>query len=119
MLNDLAVSPVTAATMVRSNANPTGVGSSQVAAQSDQGAAASPIPNPTLQLNPGLGLVVIQFRNETGAVTTSIPSERQLQAYQRWQTTHFGPAPHGMHVASIQAQGSPVSTASAVRATKA
>jgi hypothetical protein len=40
--------------------------------------------------------VVIEFRNDAGAVTDSIPSERQLQAYQRWQTTQFGPVPHGM-----------------------
>ena len=53
-------------------------------------------PNPSLQLDPALGLVVIQFRNDSGAVTDSIPSERQLQAYQRWATTHFGPAPSGM-----------------------
>ena len=58
--------------------------------------APSPITNPSLRLDPALGLVVIQFRNDVGTVTTSIPSEHQLQAYQRWQTTQFGPAPHGM-----------------------
>jgi hypothetical protein len=47
-------------------------------------------------LDPALGLVVIEFRNDAGAVTDSIPSERQLEAYQRWQTTQFGPVPHGM-----------------------
>ena len=57
--------------------------------------APSPITNPSLRLDPALGLVVIQFRNDVGTVTTSIPSEHQLQAYQRWQTTQFGPAPHG------------------------
>src|SRR5258707_215724 len=55
-----------------------------------------PITNPSFRLDPALGLVVIEFRNDAGAVTSSIPSERQLQAYQRWQTTQFGPAPHGM-----------------------
>lgn len=53
-------------------------------------------PNPSLQLDPALGLVVIEFRNDSGAVTESIPSERQLEAYQRWATTHFGPVPNGM-----------------------
>jgi hypothetical protein len=53
-------------------------------------------PNPSLQLDPALGLVVIEFRNDSGAVTDSIPSERQLEAYQRWATTHFGPVPNGM-----------------------
>ena len=53
-------------------------------------------PNPSLQLEPTLGLVVIQFRNDAGMVTNSIPSERQLRAYQRWATTQLGPAPRGM-----------------------
>lgn len=53
-------------------------------------------PNPSLQLDPALGLVVIEFLNDSGAVTDSIPSERQLEAYQRWATTHFGPVPNGM-----------------------
>jgi hypothetical protein len=53
------------------------------------------IPNPTLRLDPALGIVVIEFRNGTGAVTTSIPSERQLQAYQKWKLSRVGPAPTG------------------------
>jgi hypothetical protein len=57
--------------------------------------AAPPILNPTLRLDAVLGLVVIEFRNQSGAVTTSIPSQRQLQAYQRWEATRFGPAPYG------------------------
>ncbi len=56
-------------------------------------AAPSPIANPTLRLDAALGLVVIEFRNDAGAVTTSIPSQRQLEAYQRWETTRLGPAP--------------------------
>jgi hypothetical protein len=55
--------------------------------------AAPPITNPTLRLDAALGLVVIEFRNQGGGITTSIPSQRQLQAYQRWQTTRLGPAP--------------------------
>jgi hypothetical protein len=48
-----------------------------------------------LRLDAALGLVVIEFRNDSGAVTTSIPSERQIAAYQRWDVTHFGPTPMG------------------------
>jgi hypothetical protein len=55
--------------------------------------AQSPVINPTLRLDAALGLVVIEFRNDSGAVTTSIPSERQLEAYQRWEQTQAGPAP--------------------------
>jgi len=39
--------------------------------------------NPSLQLDPSLGIVVIKFHNASGAVTSSIPSDRQLAAYQR------------------------------------
>jgi hypothetical protein len=62
-------------------------------------------PNPSLQLDPALGLVVIQFRNDAGDVTASIPSERQLQAYQRWATTQFGPAPDNMPMHGGTADG--------------
>ena len=56
-----------------------------------------PIINPTLRLEPSLGLVVIEFHNDTGSITTSIPSQRQIEAYQRWDVTHFGPTPLGRH----------------------
>jgi hypothetical protein len=55
--------------------------------------AAPPIINPTLRLDAALGLVVIEFRNNSGAITTSIPSQRQLQEYQRWEATRLGSAP--------------------------
>lgn len=38
-------------------------------------------PNPTLQLDAALGLVVIEFLSKTGAVTSSIPTQRELTAY--------------------------------------
>ena len=46
---------------------------------------AGPIPNPQLRLDPALGLVVIEFRDDAGTVTTSIPSQRQLEAYRMWE----------------------------------
>ena len=54
-------------------------------------AAASP--NPTLQLNMALGVVVLEFRNSTGTITSSIPSQQQLDAYRQWQEARIGPAP--------------------------
>jgi hypothetical protein len=51
--------------------------------------------NPTLRLDAALGLVVIEFRNLSGVVSSSIPSQRQLQEYRRWQATRLGPAPDG------------------------
>jgi hypothetical protein len=37
--------------------------------------------NPSYVLDLGLGLVVLQYYDQQGNVTSSIPSERQLQAY--------------------------------------
>jgi len=45
-------------------------------------ATAAGNPNPTLRLDPALGLVVIEFVSKSGAVTTSIPTQRELTAYQ-------------------------------------
>lgn len=75
--------------------DPKSTAPSESVAQPEPGPAPSPIINPTLRLDAALGLVVIEFRNDSGAVTTSIPSERQIEAYQRWEVTHFGPTPMG------------------------
>ncbi len=53
----------------------------------------NPTPNPTLELDPALGLVVIQFHNDSGVVTSSIPSQQQINAYRLWQETKLGPPP--------------------------
>jgi hypothetical protein len=66
---------------------------SESSPQAEPVQAASLITNPTLRLDAALGLVVIEFRNRTGAITTSIPSQRQIEAYQRWAQTHSGEAP--------------------------
>jgi hypothetical protein len=47
--------------------------------------------NPSLRLDPALGLVVIEFRNDSGAVTHSIPSQRQIDAYRLHEQTPPGP----------------------------
>ena len=54
----------------------------------------SPAPNPTLELNAALGIVVIEFRNAAGTVTNTIPSQHQLQAYQQWQESGVGSPPN-------------------------
>jgi hypothetical protein len=51
-------------------------------------------PNPTLQLNAALGLVVIEFRNNAGTVISSIPTTQQLEAYRLWQESGTGPPPN-------------------------
>jgi hypothetical protein len=67
----------------------------------------SPAPNPTLQLNAALGLVVIEFRNDAGVVTNSIPSQQQLNAYRLWQTAGIGSPPNlgGSSTGAIAAPG--------------
>jgi len=44
-------------------------------------ASAPQFPNPSLRLDHGLGLVVIEFHDHGGEVTRSIPSQRQIDAY--------------------------------------
>ncbi len=39
------------------------------------------IPNPALRLDAQLGLVVLEFRDETGRVEQSLPTKRELDAY--------------------------------------
>jgi hypothetical protein len=62
---------------------------------------APPIVNPSLRLDAALGLVVIEFHNDAGVVTDSIPNARQLQAYRRWQTTQLGSAPLGFKASTV------------------
>lgn len=42
------------------------------------------VANPSLRFDPVSGLVVIEFHDEAGDVTTSIPTLRQLEAYRIW-----------------------------------
>jgi hypothetical protein len=42
-----------------------------------------PLTNPSLHLDLALNLVVLQFFNAQGQVTQSIPSQKQLEAYQQ------------------------------------
>ena len=61
--------------------------------------------NPSLRLDPALGLVVIEFRNEAGRVTESFPNTRQLDAYRAAQRTGAKAGGHsddGFHEASIK-----------------
>jgi hypothetical protein len=42
------------------------------------------IANPTLRFDVASGVVVIEYRDASGDVTTSIPTLRQLEAYRQW-----------------------------------
>ena len=97
MSNDIGIATASsssvgngAAGSVRSPATPP---ASVAAAATAVPPASNPTPNPTLQLNAALGLVVIQFHNNSGAVTRSIPSQQQINAYRLWEESKIGPPP--------------------------
>lgn len=56
------------------------------------GDSGKPMPNPTLRLDPGLALVVIEFRDGDGKVRDTIPTEAQLEAYRATQRASSAPA---------------------------
>lgn len=55
--------------------------------------AGTAMPNPSLRLDPALSMVVIEFRDDSGAVRSSIPSQQQLDAYRAWERSNTGPPP--------------------------
>jgi hypothetical protein len=48
--------------------------------------------NPSYRFDPTVGLVVIEFHNESGDLSNSIPSQRQLEAYRLHRDTLPGDA---------------------------
>ncbi|HUB43452.1 MAG TPA: hypothetical protein VMB73_00575 [Acetobacteraceae bacterium] len=67
------------------------------------------IANPTLRFDVASGLVVIEYRDANGDVTTSIPTLRQLEAYRQWsqplpgQAAALAPASSGQASANRKA----------------
>ena len=53
-------------------------------AQAPPASSQAMLANPTLRFDAAAGLVVIEFHNAAGDVTTSIPTLRQLEAYRKW-----------------------------------
>jgi hypothetical protein len=63
-----------------------------------QGAATAPsilVANPTLRFDVASGLVVIEFHDAAGDVTTSVPTLRQLEAYRIHSQSPPGQSPPG------------------------
>ncbi|MBR0657369.1 hypothetical protein [Plastoroseomonas arctica] len=50
--------------------------------------ATAATPNPTLRLDSGLGMVVIEFRSTSGEVVASLPTPREIAAYRVAALTH-------------------------------
>lgn len=118
MSNDLYVQSIAPA---RSANNTVGESIATTVQPSPQPAAAvksPPLANPSLHFDSMLGLVVIEFSNDAGVVTTQVPSQRQLDAYQRWNLTRLGPAPPGQSAPPTPVSASPVAKPE-VRATPA
>ncbi len=63
-------------------------------------ADSTPFPNPTLRLDPGLALVVIEFRDGAGEVRDTIPTQAQLDAYRSWERNKSGMPPPGQREGS-------------------
>ena len=99
MSSDLSVTRVAAVSASAEVVRPFGAVPGDRRGPGPEPAAAAPVgkslPNPTLRLDPGLAIVVIEFRDETGAVRNTIPTEQQLEAYRSWDRGHIGEAPRG------------------------
>lgn len=75
----------------------------------------SAFPNPTLRLDPALALVVIEFRDDSGAVRSTIPTQQQLDAYRSWERSQLGVPPRGAKPVSgaLAAETPPIPSAPA------
>jgi hypothetical protein len=84
-----AIAPLAAAAPTSAVGSESG-GGDAAGAPGEAGAQAAgrSMPNPTVRLDGALGIVVIEFRDAAGAVTTSIPTQQQLEAYRQWARTH-------------------------------
>jgi hypothetical protein len=99
MSSDFTVQPIAAALPANNAVGEARTASIQPPPRTGTALPASvpmPIPNPTLRFDPLLGLVVIEFYSTAGAVTTSVPSQRQLEEYQKWNVSHLGQSPDGL-----------------------
>jgi hypothetical protein len=56
-------------------------------------ASGPPPPSPTLRYDASLGILVIEFHNDAGQVSNSIPTQRQLDAYRARADSGPQPAP--------------------------
>jgi hypothetical protein len=62
------------------------------ATPSTTAAAGPPPPSPTLRFDPSAGVLVIEFHNDAGQITNSIPTQQQLDAYRNHAATAPPPA---------------------------
>jgi hypothetical protein len=101
MPSDLSIGAIAPDSAIRAAEAPrSGAAAPSASAASASSDSTSPgTPNPTLELDAALGLVVIEFLSKSGAVTTSIPTQRELTAYR--DGTAEPPGTHQAQPASI------------------
>ena len=104
MSSDFSVTRAGAASVTADVARPNGDvpvdGRAADPAQVPPTPAGKSLPNPTLRLDPGLAIVVIEFRDKTGTVRSTIPTQQQLDAYRSWDRGHIGEQPPGGRAAA-------------------
>ncbi len=94
MASEFAVTSAPAAASFQSHppVQQTGVHAEAVSPAENSLTSPSPPPvNPGLHVDLALNIVVLQFFNASGQVTQSIPSPKQLQAYQQTETDKTSP----------------------------
>lgn len=106
MPNDLTVNPFRATTRAHAaqdQVSPAAAPAPFTSASSTTGAPSSrapSLPNPSLRLDPGLGVVVLQYHDGAGNITRSIPTQRQLAAYREVGAPLPGSPPAESHHAT-------------------
>jgi len=92
MSSDLAVPRIGPASPAASTAREPPAETPDIAPRSPTAIA---FPNPTLRLDAGLAIVVIEFRDDSGAVRSTLPTQQQLEAYRSWERSQMGTPPPG------------------------
>ncbi len=108
MSNDVTIQPIAPARTANDAVGEVSTAPPQAPLVPQPAAQSPPLYNPSVRFDSTLGLVVIEFRNDSGSVTTQVPSQQQLDAYQRWNTTRLGPVPAGFHEPPTTAAAAPV-----------
>ena len=86
--------PVHAVRAIQPAGDPTAAGKDAASAKNTpEPKPVQPYTNPDLRLDPALGLVVIEFHDESGKLINSIPNQRQIDAYRLHDVTLPGQIP--------------------------
>jgi hypothetical protein len=82
-------------------------------------AAGPALPNPALRLDPGLGIVVLEFRSAHGPRAETIPTRRELDAYRSAARAAAPPGPAAHQACFLPAGSRPPAAPSDGRAAQA